>query len=95
MFGSHEACLGRPVKWRTQGRLNRHLPHTRKYSMMREFFAEAQTLSMMRLMSFICLIMACLITVFSLISKQDHSILTGVFLTYAFGGKLVQKTMEK
>lgn len=61
---------------------------------MKEFFKEQSEWSLMRLMSFICLMVAVLLAVVSLFMEIDRYLI-GMFLVSAFGGKVGQKAFER
>jgi hypothetical protein len=69
---------------------------------MRQFiadlFSENNSVSMMRLMSLVSLLMGCAIAVYGLskspVDYSGISLLVSVFITAAFGGKIAQKMQE-
>lgn len=64
---------------------------------MKSFFSENSEYSMMRLLSFLCVVMAAGIAIHAISSKSDLSetaVLCGVFLTAGIGGKVIQKVSE-
>jgi hypothetical protein len=67
------------------------------FSFLREVFSEKSTISSLRIMSMIALLMSGYIAVRGLETHSDLSglaMLCGVFLGAAFGGKVAQKSVE-
>jgi len=69
---------------------------------MRQFivnlFSESNSVSMMRFMSLISLLMGCIIAIYGIsknpVDYSGISLLVSVFITAAFGGKIAQKMQE-
>lgn len=61
------------------------------------FFSEVGDQSMMRLLSFMCVITACLVAFYAVASSKDLSataLLIAPLLTAGIGGKVIQKNSE-
>lgn len=66
--------------------------------MIREILSSDSPVSSMRLMAIISLLCGCFLGAFGLYMGRDLlglAALCSVFVTAAFGGKVIQKTMEK
>lgn len=58
------------------------------------FFREGTSESMMRLLSFMCVLTACVISISMLFVGKDLSVLVGILLGAGITGKAVQKLKE-
>lgn len=66
--------------------------------LIEELLKEQGKLSMMRFMSLLSLLMGCGIAIYGVLAGKDLNgiaTLTGVFVVSAFGGKAIQKVVEK
>lgn len=63
-----------------------------------DLFSESSDVSMVRFLSFVCVIAACIVAIYSVLKGADlnaASILCGTFLAAGLGSKVVQKFAEK
>ncbi len=66
--------------------------------MLQKLLSESSDLSMMRAMSLVCIVTASLIALVCLFTNKslsDCAILVTAFLVPAFGGKVIQASIEK
>lgn len=62
---------------------------------MKDFFKETGEMSMMRLLSFMCVLIACIIAMTGLLLDKDVVSLVSAFLSAGMLGKAVQSFSEK
>jgi len=66
-------------------------------SFFKDLLSQSNNVSMTRVLSAICVLMACVIVIYSMVTKVNLNSVAGIcstFLGFGLGAKVIQKNME-